>query len=122
MGFRHVERDVTAFAVYGSNQTVHQHKDEQQSKRCVNQGPNDIVPALGHHRLLHRRGEGFRRLHDGFHKAIELFDGSHKFDHVDGAVVISIQMLNDGNNVEFGEGHASERGNRLAQFGVCDAL
>ena len=31
-------------------------------------------------------------------------------------------MLNDGQNVEFGKGHAGEGGNRLAQFLVCDAL
>ncbi len=122
MGLRHRKLDVSAFAVYGSDQAVHQHKNEQQSKRCVNQGPNDVVPALGHHRLLHRRRERFRRSHDGFHKAIVLFDGLHKFDHVNGAVVVSIQVLNDGNDVQFGEGHASERCNGLAQFVVCDAL
>ena len=51
-----------------------------------------------------------------------LFDGLHKFDHVNGSVVIGIQMLHDGKYVEFGERNACECADGLAQFPMGDAL
>ena len=122
MGLRHLKLDVASFTVDWADQTVDQEEHQNQSKSSVNERPNHVIPTLRHHGLLHGRGEGFRWFHHRFNQAIVVLDRLNEFDHVDAPIFVSIEVLNDGDDVEFSEVNARETRDGFGQFLMGDGL
>ena len=71
---------------------------------------------------MHGRWEGFRWFHHRFNQAIVVFNRLDKLDHVNAAVFVSIEVLDDGHDVEISELNTRETRDGLGQFLVSDAL
>ena len=71
---------------------------------------------------MHGRWEGFRWFHHRFNQAIVVFNRLDKLDHVNAAVFVSIEVLDDGHDVEISEVNTRETRDGLGQFLVSDAL